>query len=75
MVHTGAMADSSTVAELAAAAEAVERYRQRVADLATPHLGTEREDLLSAIFEAERSLRSAQRLLTRAAKVAAQAAR
>jgi hypothetical protein len=75
MDHTCFMVDSSTAAELAAASEAVERYRQRVADLATPHLGTEREDLLSAIFEAERSLRTAQRLLTRAAKVAQRATR
>lgn len=64
------MSASTTAAELSAAADAVERYRQRIADLATPHLGSEREDLLSAIFEAERSLRSAQRLLTRAAKIA-----
>ena len=69
------MVDSSTAAELSAAAEAVDRYRQRVAELATPHLGSEREDLLSAIFEAERALRSAHRLLTRAAKVATRAAR
>lgn len=65
------MSASTTAAELSAAADAVERYRQRIADLATPHLGTEREDLLSAIFESERSLRTAQRLLVRAAKVAA----
>lgn len=69
------MVDASTAAELSAAAEAVDRYRQRVADLATPQMGTEREDLLSAIFEAERALRNAHRLLTRAAKVAAHAAR
>ena len=73
MQHTEYMVDPSTAAELAAAAEAVERYRQRVADLVTPRMGAEREDLLSAIFEAERSLRSAHRLLTRAAKVAARA--
>jgi len=67
------MTSSSTIAELAAAAEAVERYRQRVADLATAQLGAEREDLLWAIFEAERSLRTSHRLLQRAAKVASQA--
>lgn len=61
---------ATTAAELSAAAEAVDRYRQRVGELAEPHLGTEREDLVAAIYEAERALRSAQRLLARAAKVA-----
>jgi hypothetical protein len=66
------MADTlTTAAELAAAAEAIDRYRERVGDLASAHLGTEREDLVAAIYEAERALRSAQRLLQRAARVAA----
>jgi hypothetical protein len=60
----------TTAAELAAAADAVERYRARVADLAQTHLGTDREDLVVAIYEAERALRTSQRLLLRAAKVA-----
>jgi hypothetical protein len=62
---------SATAAELSAAAEAIESYRRRVGDLASPHLGTERDDLVSAIYEAERSLRTAGRLLQRALKLAA----
>jgi hypothetical protein len=61
---------SATAAELSAAAEAVGNYQRRVADLAAPHLGGERADLVSAIYEAERSLRTAERLLQRAVKLA-----
>ena len=61
---------AATVAELSAAAEAVAGYQRRVAALAGPHLGTEREDLVMAIYEAERALRSAERLLQRAVKLA-----
>jgi hypothetical protein len=62
---------AATATELSAAAEAVGGYERRVAALAAPHLGTEHEDLVAAIYEAERSLRTAQRLLLRAAKLAA----
>jgi hypothetical protein len=62
---------SATAAELSAAAEVIESYRRRIGDLAGPHLGTERDDLVSAIYEAERSLRTAERLLQRALKLAA----
>jgi hypothetical protein len=64
------MSTSATAAELTAAAEAIARYQRRVSDLAVPHLGTERDDLVSAIYEAERSLRTAERLLQRAIKLA-----
>ena len=60
----------TTAAELSAAAEAVASYQRRVSDLAQPHLGTERDDLVTAIYEAERSLRTAERLLQRAVKLA-----
>jgi len=60
----------ATAAELSAAAEAISSYQRRVGDLVAPHLGTERDDLVAAIYEAERALRSAERLLQRAAKVA-----
>jgi hypothetical protein len=63
-------ATTATAAELSAAAEAIGGYRQRVAALVGPHLGTEREDLVDAIYEAERALRSAERVLQRAVKVA-----
>jgi hypothetical protein len=61
---------STTAAELAAAADVVARYRERVSALATTHLGTEREDLVAAIHEAERALRAAHRQLLRAEKLA-----
>jgi len=64
------MGTTATGAELLAAAEVVGRYRRRVADLAIPHLGDERDDLVSAIHEAERALRTAERALQRAEKVA-----
>jgi hypothetical protein len=61
---------SSTAAELGALAETVTRSRDRVARLAEPYLGTEREDLVAAVYEAERHLRGAERALERALKVA-----
>ena len=60
----------TTAAELSAAAEAIAAYQRRVSDLALPHVGTERDDLVTAIYEAERSLRTAERLLQRAVKLA-----
>ena len=62
-------AASSTAAELAALAETVARSRQRVAGLAEPYLGTEREDIVAAVYEAERQLRGAERALQRALKL------
>ena len=62
-------AASSTAAELAALAETVSRSRQRVAGLAEPYLGTEREDIVAAVYEAERQLRGAERALQRALKL------
>jgi len=58
----------STAAELAAIADNVAQYRTRVAGLAEPWIGTDRDDVVSAIHEAERQLRSAERSLTRAIK-------
>jgi len=62
-------AASSTAAELATLAETVGRSRQRVAGLAEPYLGTEREDIVAAVYEAERQLRGAERALQRALKL------
>jgi hypothetical protein len=56
-------------AELAAAAEAVERYRIRVEAL-VESTGPDSEDLIAAMWESERALLSAQRLLVRAEKLA-----
>ena len=59
---------SSASAELQVVADAVERQRDRVAAAAEPFLGTEREDVVSAIHEAERQLRIAARALHRAVR-------
>lgn len=59
---------SSVAAELSAVTETVHNSRLRVADLAEPFLGSEREDVLSAIYEAERALLTAERTLIRAHK-------
>jgi hypothetical protein len=56
----------STAAELATIADKIAQYRGRVADLAEPFVGSDREDLVIAIYEAERQLRSAERGLLRA---------
>jgi hypothetical protein len=61
----------ATATELSAAAEAIATYRRRVGGLAGPLLGGEHDDLVSAIYEAERSLGTAERVLQRAVKVAA----
>jgi hypothetical protein len=61
--------ESSILAELNAAAEAVNDYQRRVAQL-LGQLPGDRDDLRSAIEEAERSLGVAERAIRRAAKVA-----
>jgi hypothetical protein len=58
----------STAAELAAITDGVAQYRARVGDLAVPYVGTERDDVVTAIHEAERQLRNAERTLQRALK-------
>jgi hypothetical protein len=63
--------DPSTIAaELAVIADGTERYFERVRELGSATLGENLEDLLSAIHEAERSLRSAHRALLRATRIA-----
>ena len=52
---------SSVHAELGAAADAIGRYRERVAGL-IDGLGPNSEDLATAMYEAERALLSAERL-------------
>ncbi|MFM8858172.1 MAG: hypothetical protein ACKOI2_13435 [Actinomycetota bacterium] len=68
---------SSIAAELAVIADAVDRYGQRVTDLVQgelPRLDPEgrHDDLLSALHEAERSLRVSHRGLTRSQRLASQ---
>ena len=55
-----------TSSELSTIADNIGRYRERVAGLAEPFVGTERDDIVGAIYEAERQLRSAERTLQRA---------
>ena len=59
---------SSASAELQVVADAVERQRDRVAAVAEPFLGTERDDVVTAIHEAERQLRIAARALHHAVR-------
>ena len=58
----------SAAAELRVVADTIERHRERVAALATPFLGTDREDLVISINEAERQLLIAVRTLRRTIK-------
>jgi hypothetical protein len=58
----------TTRAELGAAAEAIGRYRIRIGGLIET-TGPNNEDLISAMYEAERALLSAERLLNRAEKI------
>jgi len=51
-------------------ADGTDRYYERVRDMGAATLGEELADLLAAIHEAERSLRTAQRALARAARIA-----
>ena len=53
-------------AELSALEEHLARCRDRVEDLITPLRSSEREDILSPLYESERLLRSAERAISRA---------
>ena len=59
----------SVRAELGAAVDAIGRYKTRLAALVET-IGPNHEDLVSAMYEAERALVSAERLLARAEKLA-----
>ncbi len=67
-----AMAGSiqSTAHELEVIADNVAQYRERVAALAEAHVGTDRDDFVGAIHEAERQIRVAERGLRRAIRTA-----
>lgn len=61
---------SSAEAELSVIADHLERYRERVVGLVPTLRGEgEHDDAIAAIYEAERSLRSAHRALTRASRL------
>ncbi|MEO6652320.1 MAG: hypothetical protein ABIP17_06660 [Ilumatobacteraceae bacterium] len=59
---------SSANAELHVIADTIDRQRDRVAAIAEPFLGTEREDVVAMVHEAERQLNIATRALRRAIK-------
>jgi len=64
---------ATVAAELSSIAESIENHRARVAALAealTSSADTDREDLVTAIYEAERSLIGAERLVRRAVRTA-----
>lgn len=68
MTSTAGPDPASSVAELHVIADTVERQRDRVAGIAEPFLGTEREDVVTTVHEAERQLQIAARALRRAIK-------
>ena len=59
---------ASAASELRVVADTIERHRERVAGLAVPFLGTDREDVVVAIHEAERQWLIAVRTLRRTIK-------
>jgi hypothetical protein len=68
--HLPAPSTASIAAELHVITDHVERLRERVGSLAEPFLGTDREDLVATVHEAERQLHMAARSLQRALKTA-----
>jgi len=65
---TGQPNPTTAATELHVIADTVERQRDRVGAIAEPFLGTEREDVVSTVHEAERQLQIATRALRRAIK-------
>jgi hypothetical protein len=63
--------NATTSAELAAAAEAIAGYQRRVGGLAGAFAPGERDDLVTAIYEAERALVVAEKAIRRAGRLAA----
>jgi hypothetical protein len=61
---------SSPHAEISVITDGLDRYRSRIVSLAEPLIGTPAEDLMAALYEAERSLKNASRALERAQKLA-----
>jgi hypothetical protein len=57
-----------TIADLSVVADAIDRYCDRVSAAADPYLGSEREDVITIVHEAERQLRIAARALHRAVR-------
>ena len=68
----GTMSANPSVA-LSVMADHVDRYQQEVGDFVPGFQHSQHDDVAGALVEAERALRSAARLLRRAAKLAAAA--
>ena len=68
MTRTAGPDPTSASAELHVIADTIDRQRDRVAAIAEPFLGTEREDVVTTVHEAERQLNIAVRSLRRAIK-------
>lgn len=62
---------SQALAELSVIGDTMERLRQRIGAVAEPFLGTEREDVVATVHEAERQLSMAVRSVERAIKTLA----
>jgi hypothetical protein len=60
----------SDAAELSSLTTTLREVEDRIAAIARHHEGTPRDDLLAALYEAERNLRAASRSLARAAALA-----
>ncbi|HEY4334209.1 MAG TPA: hypothetical protein VGM78_16615 [Ilumatobacteraceae bacterium] len=61
---------STNSAEIGAIADGIETYRARLTSLAETLVGGNKDDLLAALYEAERSLRTAHRAVQRGLKIA-----
>ena len=57
---------TTAVNELSVIADTIERQRERVGAIAEPFLGTDRDDVVTTVHEAERQLLMASRALRRA---------
>lgn len=67
----GPMPADDVTASLLVMADHVDRYHEQVGDLVPRFVAEERSDATTALVEAERALRTAVRLLRRAAKAIA----
>lgn len=69
MASNSSAPNTSTIsAEMHVIADLVERQTERVASLAAPFAGTDRDDIVVTVHEAERQLLMASRALRRAIK-------
>lgn len=66
--RTSGASPATAAAELHVITDTVERQRERVAAVAAPFLGSDREDIVTTVLEAERQLLIATRALRRALK-------